>query len=60
MDLAVDGPGGRATASVVAHVTGGGSGPLERIDASELTVDLVKTDGAWLISRVTWSPVLRR
>jgi hypothetical protein len=58
-DVAIDRPAGRATASLVAHVSGG-SGELERVDASEWTVDLVKTDGAWLIARATRVPVLRR
>jgi hypothetical protein len=60
VDLTVDGAAGRATATAVGHVSGSEAGELESVDGAELTLDLMKIDGAWLIARVTRVPVLRR
>lgn len=60
VDLTIDGAADRATATAVGHVSGSEPGELESVDAAELTLELAKIDGAWLIARVTRVPVLRR
>jgi len=48
-----------ATAEVLVRVTANGSGDVSPLDATELTVELAKIDGEWLIARVTRVPGLR-
>lgn len=60
IDLAIDGAAGRATAHVAVQVRGDSRGELESVADSESTVELVKTDGTWLIARATRVPALRR
>ncbi len=60
VDLTVDAAAGRANVIAVVHVSGIAPGELESVDAAELTLELTKIDGAWLIARVSRVPVLRR
>ncbi len=57
--LIIDGPARRATADVLVRVTATGGGEVDPFDATELTVELTKIDGDWLIARVTRVPGLR-
>jgi ketosteroid isomerase-like protein len=59
-DLAVDGAGRRATATVALHVTGDGRNGIDSLDDTDVAVELIEQDGAWLIARVTQVPALRR
>jgi hypothetical protein len=58
--LLIDGQATRATADVLVRVTASGSGEAAPFDGTELTVELAKVDGEWLVARVTRVPGLRR
>jgi hypothetical protein len=58
--LLIDGSAKQATADVLVRVAADGRGDVSPFDATELTVNLTKVDGDWLIARVTRIPGLRR
>jgi hypothetical protein len=58
--LVIDGPAGRATATILVRVTGGDRGEVDAYDGTALQVELAKVEGAWLIARVTRAAALRR